>query len=281
MAEQTELILGVAGNFAGHLEQAGEAADFVGVKADASRPKGMFPIFVPGLDHPLSVWPCSSDRLRLPVHDTSVQPEPEIALRCRVTYEGPPEAPGHVETLVPYAFAAADDTSLRQPARKIHEKKNWGPHSKGLSNRWFAIDRFDDEGVFAHFRLASWIVRGGEAHAYGEDSALSDYTTNYQALVDWMVDRLRTQPDEGPLDDLPTLVEQASHPEQAIIFIGATRYTAFGQANYVHPDDEVVVVAYDARRHDVTDVAQAIVHHTPLTAASVLRRRVLPAISQP
>lgn len=40
--------LGVAGNFAGHLEQAGEDADFVNViTASANAPKGIFPTYVP------------------------------------------------------------------------------------------------------------------------------------------------------------------------------------------------------------------------------------------
>ena len=41
--------LGVAGNFAGHLEQAGESADFVDVVvADQNAPKGIFPFYLPG-----------------------------------------------------------------------------------------------------------------------------------------------------------------------------------------------------------------------------------------
>ena len=40
--------LGVAGNFAGHLEQAGEAADFLQVKTEeAIQPKAIFPFYVP------------------------------------------------------------------------------------------------------------------------------------------------------------------------------------------------------------------------------------------
>ena len=39
---------GVAGNFTGHLEQAGEAADFINLKVqDKSAPKGVFPTFLP------------------------------------------------------------------------------------------------------------------------------------------------------------------------------------------------------------------------------------------
>ncbi|TNI63014.1 hypothetical protein CF133_23230, partial [Aeromonas salmonicida] len=39
--------LGVAGNFAGHLEQAGEASDFVAVMVrDQFAPKAMLPFYV-------------------------------------------------------------------------------------------------------------------------------------------------------------------------------------------------------------------------------------------
>jgi hypothetical protein len=34
---------GVAGNFAGHLEQAGEAVDFAAVESNGDVPKGIFP----------------------------------------------------------------------------------------------------------------------------------------------------------------------------------------------------------------------------------------------
>ena len=39
---------GVAGNFTGHLEQAGEAADFVSVAAAENAPKAVFPTYIPG-----------------------------------------------------------------------------------------------------------------------------------------------------------------------------------------------------------------------------------------
>ena len=39
---------GVAGNFTGHLEQAGEAADFKNVKThEQNAPKAIFPTFLP------------------------------------------------------------------------------------------------------------------------------------------------------------------------------------------------------------------------------------------
>ena len=61
---------GVAGNFAGHLEQAGEAADFVNVVSDDgtdSAPKGIFPWYAPGYDGFLGEFPLSHDSILLPV----------------------------------------------------------------------------------------------------------------------------------------------------------------------------------------------------------------------
>ena len=53
---------GVAGNFAGHLEQAGEAADFVNVdERRSSAPKGIFPWYAPGFDGFLGEFPLSHD----------------------------------------------------------------------------------------------------------------------------------------------------------------------------------------------------------------------------
>ncbi|HEA3286444.1 TPA: hypothetical protein RVS77_000001 [Pasteurella multocida] len=42
------ICFGVAGNFAGHLEQAGEAADFISVQTEEEiQPKAIFPFYVP------------------------------------------------------------------------------------------------------------------------------------------------------------------------------------------------------------------------------------------
>lgn len=53
---------GVAGNFAGHLDQAGEAGDFATVAAQEGAPKGIFPWYVPGLDGQLGEFPLSTTR---------------------------------------------------------------------------------------------------------------------------------------------------------------------------------------------------------------------------
>ncbi|MBX2799966.1 MAG: hypothetical protein KTR31_19960 [Myxococcales bacterium] len=270
---RSAVAFGVAGNMTGHLEQAGEAGDFVGVSAAADRPKGMFPIYLPGLDHRLGSWPFSATTLRLPDATTHVQPEPEVALRVALQWD----AQG-VCGLQPLAFAAADDTSLRKPADKIQHKKNWGAHAKGLAEHWIDIDRFDASGILERFRLACWLVRDGVCHAYGEDSAVRDYGTHYGPLVDWMVDRLRHQVDEGPLDHLSAWLGRIERPREAVLLIGATRYTDFGQSTYVAPGDEVVVTVYDGAVHAPEAVARAVADGAAaLPGASVLRRRVVAA----
>ena len=263
---------GIAGNMTGHLEQAGEASDFAEVTTRADRPRGMFPIHLPEIEHRLGIWPFSSRWLVLPGEAVDVQPEPEVALRCSLEYDA-----GGVCGIVPTAFAAADDTSLRRHAPKIHHKKNWGPHTKGLAQPWLPLDRFDASGALHHHRLGCWLIRDGSCSAYGEDSPVRTYGTCYAPLVGWMIDRLRHQRDEGPLDDLSAWIQRAGRPREAVICIGATRYTELGQGTYVQPCDEVIVVVYDERSHAPGTVGERLARRVLLEGASVLRRRVVEA----
>ena len=59
---------GVAGNFAGHLEQAGEAADFTQVKTEnAIQPKAIFPFYMPSENAAfLSTFPLSHNQINFP-----------------------------------------------------------------------------------------------------------------------------------------------------------------------------------------------------------------------
>jgi len=120
---------GVAGNFAGHLEQAGESVDFAGVGGHADAPKGIFPWYAPGCDSFLGEFPLSHDALRVPPATDgplNLQIEPEVGLACEVVWAG-----DTVSTLRPFALAAFNDCSIRRPgAPKISVKKNWGPASR-------------------------------------------------------------------------------------------------------------------------------------------------------
>lgn len=235
--------LGVAGNFALHLEQAGESADFKDVLTeDPNGPKGMFPFYVPGHEGQLGIYPISSDTILLPNEECNVQPEPEVALVCDLMYDDE----GKVTQIIPKFFGAYNDCSLRKEgAAKISHKKNWGDSSKGLSETLIPIDSFEKGGVMDTYRIASFLRRDGNLFRYGEDVELLGYSYFYGKLLDWMKNQINMQADFGPLEPLSEYLKTAGSPRQAIISIGATRYTHFGETNFLREGDEVIVVVYN------------------------------------
>ena len=269
--------LGVAGNFAGHLEQAGEAADFANVvPTSAQAPKGIFPWFVPGRDGQLGVFPVTHDLLVLP-HQPGVdlQIEPEVGLVARLDYD----AHGRVVAITPQAVAAWNDCSIRREgARKISDKKNWGPASKGVAARGFEVDDIAPDGGLAPLRIASFMRRDGRAHECGVDSPAAGYSYAGATLIDWLIDRLANQQgsDDTPLEPVGEYLRQAGCPEQALIGIGATRYTPFGESTYLVAGDESIVIVYDQRQSSPQDVAAAVAdgREQALPGASVLTQRV-------
>lgn len=270
---------GVAGNFAGHLEQAGEASDFVGVAVDdAHAPKGLFPFYVPGADgHFLAEQPVSSVRLRLGSPEEKHQIEPEVALLCDLVY-----VDGAVSEVIPREAFAHNDCSIRRDgARKISEKKNWGAETKGTAAHGIAIDHFGPGGVLDRYRLACFLVRDGEAVAYGQDSEVKTYSYFHGQLLQWIARKLREQQDAGPLEDLGQWLERAGRPAQALISIGATRYTDYGETTFLTPGDEAVVVLYDSERYGAADVAALALDpeagSAPTDGLSILRQRVVSA----
>lgn len=237
---------GIAGNFALHLEQAGEMEDFKDVETeDENGPKGMFPFYLPGKPGQLGEFPLCDNTIMLPKEDVNVQAEPEVALICDLEYED-----GKVSAIVPTHFAAYNDCSIRKEgARKISEKKNWGASSKGLSKQLVAIDTFEEGGIMDHWRISSFLRRGGLVMRYGEDVELTGYSYFYTKLLEWMKNQINTQQDKGPLEPLLEYIRECGYPKRAIISIGATRYTQFGETNFLQEGDELIVALYDSDIH--------------------------------
>lgn len=235
--------LGVAGNFALHLEQAGESEDFKEVITDdPNGPKGMFPFYIPNRNDFLGVYPLSNDTIQLPEKECNVQIEPEVGLICDMNYD----MLGNLITITPKFFGAYNDCSLRiEGAPKISHKKNWGPSSKGFASTLIEIDQFSTGGVMDHYRIASFLRRDGMTMRYGEDVELSGYSYFYDKLIDWMTNQINTQGSNGPLEPISDYLREAGLPKQALISIGATRYTHFGETTFLQEGDEIVVVVYD------------------------------------
>jgi hypothetical protein len=253
---------GVAGNFAGHLDQAGEAGDFATVVSEEGAPKGIFPWYVPGYDTFLGEFPLSHDALIVPpVNEDNgplnLQIEPEVGLACEVAWSG-----DTVVTLRPFALGAFNDCSIRRPgAPKISYKKNWGPASKGVAHEFFEAHDLTPDGPTATLRLLCHLrTADGIHHEYGVDSPLLGYSYYGEVLLDWIVERLANQkgsPDT-PLEDVGALMVAAGHPSHTLIGIGATRYTSYGESTYLKPGDEGIVRVYDTAGEDFSELRQLV-----------------------
>ena len=261
MQLQNTICLGVAGNFAHHLEQAGELKDFENViTAEPDAPKGIFPFYLPGSDTFLGLYSIGTDILTLPDYEANAQVEPEIAVLFDIVYDDEKK----VIDLVAKKFTTFNDCTIRKEgAKKISEKKSWGPNSKGIGDKWIPIDKFEEGGVMDNYHLCSFVKRDGIVHPYGEDAPLLGYSYFYTKLKIWLIEKMNDQKDFGPLEDIAAHLKATGYPDQALISIGATAYEEFGENNYLQNGDEVYVIAYDHRTDDssLEPSAQKIVLH--------------------
>lgn len=242
---------GVAGNFAKHLEQAGEVKDFVNVKAKEGAPKGIFPFYLPKSEGFLNTFPLSIDKQIIPDNENP-QVEPEVGLYCELVYED-----GKVVEIKPLKFAAFNDCTIRKEgAKKISEKKNWGECSKGVSETWIDLDKFSLGGVLDRYNLASFVRRDGVLHPYGVDTEVLGYSYFYETLLEWLVEKLNTQEDFGPLEDFPKILKENAYPTNAIVSIGATAYEEFGENNYLQSGDELIVAVYPKEIKNIKEVVE-------------------------
>ena len=254
---------GVAGNFTGHLEQAGEAVDFAKVKtAEANAPKAIFPTFIPvkagdskgdcSVPSFLNTFPFDPKRIIFPKGEEKLQIEPECAIIFDATYHG-----DQLVELRPVIFGASNDCSIRkQGAKKISEKKNWGACTKGFSENQIAFDTtdFTEKSNLNDYRIASFLIRNGVVYDYGENSAVRDYSYIYKKLTNWMLDKFNHQQNEGPAEDIHSYLVAAGCPQQIMVSIGATRYTAWGESNFLQNGDKAVVVVYPESKYSADQI---------------------------
>ena len=253
---------GVAGNFTGHLEQAGEAFDFKNVKTEeVNAPKAIFPTYLPkalGSNNItpefLHTFPFNKDFISFPKDEEKLQIEPECALIFNATWENQ-----KLISLTPIVFGASNDCSIRkQGAKKISEKKNWCNASKGFAENKIKITSFTKGCILDNYRIASFLIRDGIAHPYGEDSAVRDYSYIYEKLITWMLDKFNNQKNEGPAEDIHSYLVESGCPSQIMVSIGATRYTYWGEHNFLQDGDDAVVVLYPEDKYNKEDIIKMV-----------------------
>lgn len=253
MTLKNTICLGVAGNFAHHLKQAGELEDFKDVVVETiDAPKGIFPFYLPKDKGFLGLYPIGTEVLTLPTYEANAQAEAEIAVLFDIVYDDARQ----VVDLKAKKFTTFNDCTIRKEcAKKISQKKSWGMNSKGIGDKWIAIDKFEEGGVMDNYHLCSFVKRDGIVHAYGVDAPLLGYSYFYLKLKNWLMEKMNTQVDFGPLENIASLLKSCDYPKQALISIGATAYADFGEYNYLQSGDEVYVIAYDARSENADFVA--------------------------
>jgi len=243
---------GVAGNFANHLGEAGEADEFSVIKTEKKdAPKGLFPFYIPNNETFLGKFPFSTDKIN---HNNieQLQVEAEVALVCDFEYKD-----GKLIDIIPKYFGAFNDCSNRiQDGNKLSTKKNWGTSSKGISPDFIKIDNFEENGVLSKFHIASFVRRDGVLKDYGTVSAVRSYSYFFNELKEWMIDKFNSQEDMGPLEELSPFIKDINDYKGLLIAAGATAYTEFGKTNFLKKGDEVFIYVYNAHFHSFEDIMQ-------------------------
>jgi hypothetical protein len=273
---QNHLGLGIAGNFALHLDQAGEAEDFKDIiTADEAAPKGLFPFYLPkkikNAKEILNTYPFSSSTIKLPNDYENIQAEPEVAIVCQLTYKDE-----EVESITPTHFVAYNDCSIRKDgAKKISDKKNWGEKSKGMGTNFIHIDKYTIGGVKDSYSIVSFLKRDGEVIQYGEDVEINGYSYLYEQLLEWIKNQINTQKDFGPLEPILEYIKECDYPQDVIISIGATRYTEYGEKTFLKEGDEVFIVLYHKHNDDIDTVRECVKINAFKADMSVLAQKVV------
>lgn len=242
----------VAGNFANHLGEAGEADEFAVIQTkEKDAPKGMFPFYVKGHDSFLGTYPiCDEIILTHGRESENLQVEAEVALICDFVYEDK-----KVIDIIPKYFSAFNDCSIRvNNGEKLSTKKNWGPNTKGISQEIIEIDNFTEDGILSKYHIASFIKREGIVHDYGTTSAVKSYSYFFGQLKDWMIEKLNNQEDCGPLEEMAPFLKNAKDAKGILIAAGATAYSEFGKNNFLQKGDEIFVYIYNAHFHSFDDI---------------------------
>lgn len=250
---------GIAGNFTGHLEQAGEDKNFVHiVTKDKQAPKLIFPTYISNSSSIcpkyLKEFPFSDNKILYPKYETKLQSEPECGIIFSVEWNA-----GNVTSIEPMFFASSNDCSIRKEnSKKISEKKNWGPCSKGFSSNWIKIDSFDDGEILDSYNIASFLIRNNEIFDYGEDSQIKNYSYFHKTLLNWIIEKINTQDDTDPGENIKSYLESSGYPSKIMISIGATRYTEFGEKNFMDKNDEIVIAIYPESKFTHNEIKQKV-----------------------
>ena len=103
-----------------------------------------------------------------------------------------------------------------------------------------------------------------------------DFSEADEKLNEWMIEKLNGQKDEGPAENINSYLNEAGCPEQIMISIGATRYTEFGETNFLNGGDESVVILYPEDKYTFDVIKSGLEKGISFdTDVSVLRQKIV------
>ncbi|PAF54161.1 hypothetical protein BKH42_02810 [Helicobacter sp. 13S00482-2] len=247
---------GVVGNFANHLEQAGESSDFADiVSEDKDAPKGIFPFYIPHSAGSLGRYCINNEAIILPKDESfKVQAEPEVGLECDLEYSD-----NKVTKVVPRFFMAFNDSSVRndENATKLSQKKNFSDGSKAVGVK-IPIDKFSRGGICDDYSIASFLKFDGRVEEYGESSQIVSYSYFYEKLIDWIKDKLNSQKEHTVLEDLPSVLKESCYPSKIIIAIGATRYLELAKKRFLKRGDVVSIIVFNHKKYTLDRLKEIV-----------------------
>ena len=135
------------------------------------------------------------------------------------------------------------------------KRKLGGRAPKGVSaQKKIPIDDLSKQGCLEHYHLACFLKRGDDVYLYGITSPVNNYSYFHSRLIDWIINTLNHQQDNGPLENLWDWLEKSKRPDTICISIGATRYTEFGATTFLEAGDQSIVLLFDSREHNIQEL---------------------------
>lgn len=247
--------LGIAGNFAGHLTQTGEAKG-LSQAIDDEKPQALFAFYVPnGQENYLTINPYSSDILTIPTKkDAKVQMEAEVAVVADVEYQD-----DVVTGITPRSMRLFNDATYRNAeVEKLAQKKNWGEASKGIGSQSLPLSGFDPKSGLNAYRFCSFHCRDDNWYLCCQDASITDYSYFYQSVIDWLIDTINQQQSEGALHNIYALLANAGYPKQVLISLGASRYTELGEQHHLKAGDKICMVLYHQDKMDFETIQTCV-----------------------
>lgn len=229
--------VGVAGNTADHLKEAGEVS---GDTPKSVMPKEIFLFYAPGSEgHFLNTNPYTHDELFIPNIEDKIQIEPEIGVLCDLVVKD-----HKLISIKPIAFCAFNDCSIRtQRLPTFSAKKNWGIKSKGISRDYISLDTFSEGGVLDKYQLVSYLKRDGVIEPYSVNSSVKDFLLFHDPLMNWTIEKLNQ--DYFSKNDPLTNKSDKDRNFKALVATGCPKYTKFGLDTSIKAGDEIYVIIYN------------------------------------